>query len=122
MFTVSFTECLIGKDLINRVRKSRHDCYNISKFLSQEDQKNKKRRREQHDDHNYQAAKIIDFDSASNTSNATTDDSSLYGPTTRRGWAEWVAARPKSPTSSIEQDNDEVSKLCLLKILYIDQG
>ncbi|XP_067677050.1 histone-lysine N-methyltransferase, H3 lysine-79 specific-like isoform X9 [Haliotis asinina] len=73
-----------------------------------EDQRNKKRRRE-HDDHNYQAAKIIDFDSASNTSNATTDDSSLYGPTTRRGWAEWVAARPKSPTSSIEQDNDELN-------------
>ncbi|XP_048255471.1 histone-lysine N-methyltransferase, H3 lysine-79 specific-like isoform X7 [Haliotis rufescens] len=78
-------------------------------LVENEDQKNKKRRREQHDDHNYQAAKIIDFDSASNTSNATTDDSSLYGPTTRRGWAEWVAARPKSPTSSIEQDNDELN-------------
>ncbi|XP_046576034.1 histone-lysine N-methyltransferase, H3 lysine-79 specific-like isoform X1 [Haliotis rubra] len=78
-------------------------------LVENEDQKNKKRRRE-HDDHNYQAAKIIDFDSASNTSNATTDDSSLYGPTTRRrGWAEWVAARPKSPTSSIEQDNDELN-------------
>ena len=78
-------------------------------------------------DHTYQAAKALDFDSASNASTitntisddnnsntahstimSTEDDSNIMGPTTRRKWTEWVN-RP--PTSGSESQNDNESSV-----------
>ncbi|KAK3591174.1 hypothetical protein CHS0354_029026 [Potamilus streckersoni] len=57
-------------------------------------------------DHTYQAAKVLDFDSMSNTSSEPSvnkgeevdfaqQEPQIYGPTTRRQWCEWIT-RPKS--------------------------
>ncbi|XP_041356679.1 histone-lysine N-methyltransferase, H3 lysine-79 specific-like isoform X1 [Gigantopelta aegis] len=96
------------KEEVRRDRKGRPISFKDKTNNIHVDDRKSRHRREvaPHDEH-YHAAKVLDFDSASNTSNATDESNSLYGPTTRRGWAEWVS-RPKSPSSG-DQENDTVN-------------
>lgn len=90
-------------------------------------------------DHTYQAAKALDFDSASNASfstftngtasdensnSATTtisaltgEEDSFFGPTTRRQWSEWVNNRPPSGSESQNENESSVGAFSWKKVI-----
>ncbi|XP_052258145.1 histone-lysine N-methyltransferase, H3 lysine-79 specific-like isoform X2 [Dreissena polymorpha] len=71
------------------------------------------------DSSSFKAAKLLDFDSASNTScemTGYTGDFQVFGPTTRRKWSEWISQPPLSRssqkgtfTSISDTENDDYS-------------
>ncbi|KAL3870081.1 hypothetical protein ACJMK2_042696 [Sinanodonta woodiana] len=91
----------VRKDRKGRVVKS------ILQRNQEENQCVKDQKKKVHkSDHSYQAAKVLDFDSMSNTSSEPSvtkgeevdfgqQEPQIYGPTTRRQWCEWIT-RPKS--------------------------
>ncbi|XP_076440940.1 uncharacterized protein LOC143280205 isoform X2 [Babylonia areolata] len=96
------------QNMVEPRRDRRGRLLESKKYNTSRDKENAKIRRG--GDHTYQAAKALDFDSASNastitntisddsntahsmvnTNTATEDDSNIVGPTTRRKWTEWT--------------------------------
>ncbi|KAK7099700.1 platelet binding protein GspB-like isoform X2 [Littorina saxatilis] len=90
--------------LIDEPRRDRRGRIMDKKSIASLKDKENSRLRRCGGDHTYQAAKALDFDSASNAStitntmsddnsntvNSAEDDSSVMGPTTRRKWTEWA--------------------------------